>query len=137
MKVAEQTEPSDATRGFLDVVAQLLEILEKGLSACSCVRCMRIGDAAIALDAPREMRLESSAAKLQGSKELQCPDSHRNQRHPPLLVGYIPCARRPAPLSGCRDLKEKPAEYHSRASVEALRILKAIKETLPQGLTRG
>jgi len=46
------------TRGFIAIAENLREILEKGGAACSCRQCERIGDAVIALDAPRNMQLE-------------------------------------------------------------------------------
>ncbi len=46
------------TRGFIRTAQSLKKILEQGAKACSCKQCERIGDAVIALDAPRQMRLE-------------------------------------------------------------------------------
>ena len=53
VKFAVRTKRSEAKRGILDITAQLLNVLEKGPSARSCIRCTRMGDAVIALDAPR------------------------------------------------------------------------------------
>jgi hypothetical protein len=55
---AKTLKRSVATSGFLDITEQLNDIVKKGPAACSCNRCVKIGDAVIALDAPREMRLE-------------------------------------------------------------------------------
>ncbi len=46
------------TRGFLNIVNNLKEILATGATACDCKRCEKIGDAVIALNAPCEMQLE-------------------------------------------------------------------------------
>ncbi len=55
---AKTLKRSVATSGFLDITEQLNDIVKKGPAACSCNRYAKIGDAVIALDAPREMRLE-------------------------------------------------------------------------------
>ena len=44
--------------GFKKIVENLEEILAKGANACTCKRCEKIGDAIIALDTPRNLRLE-------------------------------------------------------------------------------
>jgi hypothetical protein len=46
------------TRGFLNIVKNLREILATGAAACDCKRCEKIGDVVIALNAPRNMQLE-------------------------------------------------------------------------------
>ncbi|MBW4618894.1 MAG: hypothetical protein KME17_05990 [Cyanosarcina radialis HA8281-LM2] len=55
---ATRLPKNDNTRGFIGIVNNLKEIVERGATACSCKRCERIGDAVIALDAPRDMQLE-------------------------------------------------------------------------------
>jgi hypothetical protein len=62
---------NDTTKGFIRIASSLNEIAEAGAQACSCKRCESIGDAVIALDAPRDMRLEHS-------------DNSFNQLCPPL-----------------------------------------------------
>ena len=46
------------TKGFRDIAENLKKIIDQGPNACSCKMCEKVGDAVIALDAPREMRLE-------------------------------------------------------------------------------
>jgi hypothetical protein len=46
------------TDGFIRIAEKLSDILAKGGQSCSCRVCGAIGDAVIALDAPREMSLE-------------------------------------------------------------------------------
>ena len=58
IEVASKTKSSPETRGFIDIADQLQHILKTGPDACSCTRCAKIGDAVIALDAPRDMRLD-------------------------------------------------------------------------------
>lgn len=55
---ASQLPNNNNTRGFIKIANNLKEILEEGATACSCKRCEKIGDAIIALDAPRTVRLE-------------------------------------------------------------------------------
>jgi hypothetical protein len=50
--------PHKDNDGFLGVAGNLEDVLKKGATACTCARCEKIGDAVIALDAPRDMRLE-------------------------------------------------------------------------------
>jgi len=79
---AEEGEklPTNAdTRGFKEIAQNLAEILLKGPQACSCSCCARIGDAVIALDAPREMRLEHT----DNSFNYLCPPiGQPHQQHP-------------------------------------------------------
>jgi hypothetical protein len=44
--------------GFLRITAKLESLLDKGPDACTCKTCEAIGDAVIAVDAPRDMTLE-------------------------------------------------------------------------------
>jgi hypothetical protein len=53
-----QLPRNNSTRGFIKAINTLKEVLEQGATACSCKRCEKIGDAVIALDTPRRMRLE-------------------------------------------------------------------------------
>jgi hypothetical protein len=76
---AAQLPNNTDTRGFIAVAENLGEILERGATACSCRRCERIGDAVIALDAPRNMRLEHT----DHSFNYLCPPIDQpHQQHP-------------------------------------------------------
>jgi hypothetical protein len=67
------------TRGFIRVAESLKEILEQGAIACSCRRCEQIGDAVIALDAPRDMLLEHTDQSF----DYLCPPIHQpHRKHP-------------------------------------------------------
>lgn len=55
---ALQLKKNQDNQGFVKVAANLQKILEGGAKACSCSKCEKIGDAVIALDAPRTMQLE-------------------------------------------------------------------------------
>ena len=67
------------TRGFIAIGENLGEILERGATACSCRRCERIGDAVIALDAPRKMQLEHTDHSF---NHLCPPIDQPHQQHP-------------------------------------------------------
>ncbi|MBI4324085.1 MAG: hypothetical protein HY674_02355 [Chloroflexi bacterium] len=56
--LANTLPENTGSRGFLNIAKNLREILGDGASACSCKRCEAIGGSVIALDAPREMRVE-------------------------------------------------------------------------------
>jgi hypothetical protein len=76
---ASQLPKNTDTGGFIAVAENLGEILERGATACSCRRCERIGDAVIALDAPRNMRLEHT----DHSFDHLCPPINQpHQQHP-------------------------------------------------------
>ncbi|MDZ7962907.1 MAG: hypothetical protein RMY34_34430 [Aulosira sp. DedQUE10] len=55
---ASQLPKNSNTRGFIKIAQNLKEILVQGAVACNCKRCEKIGDAVIALNAPRSMQLE-------------------------------------------------------------------------------
>lgn len=60
---AASTLPKNsANRGFIGIAEHLKEVLEKGADGCTCKHCAKIGDAVIALDAPRSMQLEHTDA---------------------------------------------------------------------------
>ena len=58
VEIASQLPKNTNTRGFINIANNLKEILTAGATACDCKRCEKIGDAVIALDAPRRMQLE-------------------------------------------------------------------------------
>lgn len=58
IQTAENMPRNTNTRGFLNIVNNLKEILATGATACDCRRCEKIGDVVIALNAPRKMQLE-------------------------------------------------------------------------------
>lgn len=66
---ASQLPRNNSTRGFIKAINNLKEVLEQGATACSCKRCEKIGDAVIALDAPRSIRLEHT----DNSFDYLCP----------------------------------------------------------------
>ncbi|BAU14510.1 hypothetical protein LEP3755_50580 [Leptolyngbya sp. NIES-3755] len=79
LQQAETLTILPTTRGFLKIVQNLQEILAQGESACSCKRCERIGDAVIALDAPRKMQLEHT----DHSFDYLCPPIQQpHRKHP-------------------------------------------------------
>lgn len=76
---ASQLPKNNNTKGFLQIVDNLKEIREQGATACSCKRCEKIGDAVIALDAPRQMRLEHT----DNSFNYLCPPIEQpHHKHP-------------------------------------------------------
>ncbi len=76
---ASQLPKNNNTRGFIKIAENLREILEQGATACSCKRCEKIGDAVIALDAPRQMRLEHT----DNSFDYLCPPIEQpHHKHP-------------------------------------------------------
>jgi hypothetical protein len=76
---ASQLPKTNETRGFIRIVDNLKEILEQGEKATSCKRCEKIGDAVIALNAPRQMRLEHT----DNSFDYLCPPIQQpHHKHP-------------------------------------------------------
>lgn len=70
---------NNSTNGFKKISEELAEILGKGADACSCVACAKIGDAVIALNAPRVMRLEHT----DNSFDYLCKSiAQPHQKHP-------------------------------------------------------
>ena len=64
-------------KGFIKIGANLGDVVTRGPSACTCDRCERIGDAVIALDAPRAFQLEH----LDRSFNHLCPPIKQPHRH--------------------------------------------------------
>jgi hypothetical protein len=76
---ASQLPKNTNTRGFINIANNLKEILATGATACDCKRCEKIGDAVIALDAPRNMRLEHT----DNSFDYLCPPINQpHYKHP-------------------------------------------------------
>ncbi len=76
---ATQLKQSKENKGFIEITTSLQTILEGGAKACSCTRCSKIGDAVIALDAPRTMQLEHSDRSF----NYLCPPIEQSHRlHP-------------------------------------------------------
>jgi hypothetical protein len=76
---ANQLPKNSYTRGFLKIAESLGDILSSGSDACSCKSCERIGDVLIALDAPRNLRLEHTDYAF----DYLCPPIQQpNYRHP-------------------------------------------------------
>ncbi|MBP5974482.1 hypothetical protein HW132_17540 [Brasilonema sp. CT11] len=79
VQIASQLPKNSNTRGFINIANNLKEILAVGASACDCKRCEKIGDAVIALDAPRNMRLEHT----DNSFDYLCPTINQpHYKHP-------------------------------------------------------
>jgi len=66
----------DTAKGFAGVAKKLSAIIEKGGKNCSCRMCGSIGDAIIALDAPRDMQLEHTDYSF----DHLCPPIHQPHR---------------------------------------------------------
>ena len=75
LNVASQLPRNTNTRGFLNIASNLKEILAMDEKACDCKRCEKIGDAVIALNAPRNLRLEHTDSSF----DYLCPSI--NQPH--------------------------------------------------------
>jgi len=58
VKDATSLPNNPANRGFKNIAKNLDDILQKGATACTCKMCEKVGDAIIALETPRDMRLE-------------------------------------------------------------------------------
>lgn len=66
--------------GFIGIVKELEKIIEKGSDACSCNQCEKVGDAVIALDAPRNMCIEC----IDHAFDYLCPPLRQPyKKHPP------------------------------------------------------
>ena len=79
IKFASQLPKNTNTRGFINIINNLKEILKTGATACDCKRCEKIGDAVIALDAPRNMQLEYT----DNSFDYLCPTINQpHYKHP-------------------------------------------------------
>ena len=76
---ADQLPKNSNTRGFINIAKNLKEILTQGAAACNCKRCEKIGDAVIALNAPRSMQLEHT----DNSFNYLCPPINQpHYKHP-------------------------------------------------------
>lgn len=78
-KIASKLPENSESCGFHNIVSELEEVLQEGASVCSCKRCEAIGDAVIALDAPRDMRLEH----IDKSFNHLCPPVGQDHFHHP------------------------------------------------------
>lgn len=76
---AEGLPKTNPNNGFIGVCSKLKEVITKGTLACNCRCCGSIGDAVIALDAPRNMRLEHID---QSFNHLCPPINQPHQEHP-------------------------------------------------------
>lgn len=78
-KLKDSLPKNSQSRGFIKIANALQQILEQGAEVCSCKRCEQIGDAVIALDAPREMQLDHT----DHSFDYLCPSLQQpHQKHP-------------------------------------------------------
>jgi hypothetical protein len=79
VEIAEKLPRNTNTRGFLNIANNLKEILAMGATACDCKRCEKIGDAIIALNAPRHMQLEHTDISF----DYLCPPINQTHyKHP-------------------------------------------------------
>lgn len=79
VQIASQLPKNTNTRGFINIANNLKEILATGATACDCKRCEKIGDAVIALDAPRQMQLEHTDSSF----DYLCPQINQpHYKHP-------------------------------------------------------
>ncbi|MBD2694152.1 hypothetical protein [Anabaena catenula] len=79
IQIAAQLPKNSNTRGFINIANNLKEILAQGATACDCKRCEKIGDAVIALNAPRNMQLEHT----DNSFDYLCPTINQpHYKHP-------------------------------------------------------
>jgi hypothetical protein len=79
VEIASQLPKNTNTRGFINIANNLKEILATGAAACNCKRCEKIGDAVIALDAPRQMQLEHTDSSF----DYLCPQINQpHYKHP-------------------------------------------------------
>ena len=70
---------NQANRGFKNIAKNLNEILQKGPVACTCKMCEKIGDVIIALETPRNMRLEHTDNSF---NHLSPPLELNHKQHP-------------------------------------------------------
>ena len=73
------------TLGFRKIAAHLSKILNRGDAACSCWRCGFIGDAVIALETPRDMRLECTDRSF----DYLCPPIQQDHKRHPAEIPYM------------------------------------------------
>jgi hypothetical protein len=85
VQYSENLAKSSNSRGFIKIAENLREVMNQGSAACSCKRCERIGDAVIALDAPREMQLEHT----DHSFDYLCPLIQQPHRKHPSEIQVI------------------------------------------------
>ena len=79
VEIAKKLPRNTKTRGFLNIANNLKEILAIGATACDCKRCEKIGDAVIALNAPRHMQLEHTDISF----DYLCPPINQpHYKHP-------------------------------------------------------
>jgi len=79
VKKADGLPTDNSTKGFKRIAENLKKLLEKGGKLCSCRMCGNIGDAIIALDAPRNMVLEH----IDRAFDYLCPIiCQLHKRHP-------------------------------------------------------
>jgi hypothetical protein len=69
--------------GFIGVAAKLEELINKGPDSVNCTSCSAIGDAIIALDAPKAMRLEHVDQSFNKLCQLI---SQNHYQHPSLMA---------------------------------------------------
>lgn len=74
----DESENHKTSKAFKKIVENLNKIRVEGPGACSCKMCEKIGDAVIALDAPRNMQLEH----IDNSFDFLCPPINQpHQKH--------------------------------------------------------
>jgi hypothetical protein len=79
VKDAAPLAKNQANRGFKNIAKNLDDTLQKGATACTCKMCEKVGDAIIALETPRDMRLEHT----DNSFNHLCPPLGLNHKQHP------------------------------------------------------
>jgi hypothetical protein len=85
VQYSESLAKNSDSRGFIKIAENLKEVISQGSDACSCKRCERIGDAVIALDAPREMQLEHTDRSF----DYLCPLIQQPHRKHPSEIQVV------------------------------------------------
>lgn len=79
VKDAAPLPKNQANRGFKNIAQNLDDIFQKCPTACTCKMCEKVGDAIIALETPRDMRLEHT----DNSFNHLCPPLGLNHKQHP------------------------------------------------------
>lgn len=77
VELGNKSPKNDDTKGFKKIAENFEEVLQNGSKSCTCKRCEKIGDAVIALDAPRDMTLEHTDSSF----NHLCPPIAQPHRH--------------------------------------------------------
>lgn len=86
IKKADELPTNNNTRGFKMIAENLKRLLDKGKKLCTCKMCGKIGDAVIALDAPRNMKLEC----IDRAFDYLCPPVNQPHKRHPSETSFFP-----------------------------------------------